>query len=108
MDSLPLSPETLPFGETVDSYDEKVMAAVRAMPNLEKRAVMILAMQAAEYDHTKLLMSLCQHSTLLRANIHKTDMTSKEFHILEDVLDDICDFSRMINLAWESWVIRRL
>lgn len=108
MDSLPLFPEALPEEETVDSFDEKVMQAVRAMPPAEKRAVMIFSMAANEYDHTKLLVSLCEHSTLLRANIHKTDMTSKEFHVLEEVLDEICDFSRMINIAWENWVIRRI
>ena len=108
MESLPLFPDTLPAGESIESFDEKVMAAVRAMPAQEKRAVMIFAMSAAEYDHTKLLVKLCEHSTLLRANIHKTDMTSKEFHILEEMRDEVCDFSRFVNTAWENCVIRRV
>jgi len=108
MESLELFPDSSPRGESIDSFDDKVLSAVRAMPSAEKKAVMIFAMSAAEYDHTKLLVKLCEHSTLLRANIHKVDMTSKEFHILEGLLDDVCDFSRFINTAWENWVIRRI
>lgn len=108
MDNLPLFPDTLPAGESIDSFDDRVMAAVRGMSSGEKKAVMIFTMQAMEYDHTKLLVRLCEHSTLLRANVHKTDMTSKEFHILEEMLDEVCDFSKFINIAWENWVIRRL
>lgn len=108
MESLQLFPDTSPEGESIESFDERVMSAVRAMPEMEKRAVMVFTMQAAEYDHVKLLKMLCEHSTLLRANIHKTDMTSKEFHILEDILDEVCDFARMINTGWENWAIRRL
>lgn len=108
MNNLELFPNTLPKGETIESFDEKVMQAVRKMPLQEKRVVMIFTMTAAEYDHTKLLAKLCEHAPLLRANVHKTDMTSKEFHILEEMLDEVCDFSRMINTAWENWVIRRI
>jgi len=108
MESLELFPESPPNGESIDSFDDRVLAAVRTMPSAEKKAVMIFAMSAAEYDHTKLLVKLCEHSTLLRANIHKVDMTSKEFHILEELLDEICDFSKFINTAWENWVIRRI
>lgn len=107
-DTLSLFPETLKELESIESYDDRVMKAVRAMSREEKKAVMIFAMQAAEYDHVKLLMQVCEYSTLLRANIHKTDMTSKEFHTLEELLDNICDFSRFVNTAWENWAIRRM
>lgn len=108
METLPMFPDTEEGKESLEAFDARVEAAVRAMSMAEKRVVMIFTMQAVEYDHTKLLVNLCEHSTLLRANIHKTDMTSKEFHSLEEMLDEICDFSRMIKTAWENWTIRRM
>ena len=108
MDSLELFPDDTKGKESIESYDERVMQAVNAMPLGEKKAVMIFTMSAAEYDHTKLLVRLCEYSALLRANIHKTDMTSKEFHVLEELLDDVCEFSRLINVGWENWIVRRL
>lgn len=92
--------------DKIDSFDDQVVCAVAKMTYPEKRSSLVFGMADHEYDYIRILVRLAEHASLLRANIHKTDMTSKEFHILEEVLQEVCDFSHMTNNIWESYAIR--